>query len=115
MFQEKGVWDMPNSFEKLYHIVDGLNARFVNGNEPFQMVARLCEEAGELAKEVNHFEGMGIKVQKHGEPDKVVLVKEVQDVIRVALSIARYYGIEGELERSIDGSYEKLRNEEHIK
>lgn len=33
-------------FEKLYHIVDGLNRRFPDGNEPFQIITRLCEEAG---------------------------------------------------------------------
>lgn len=94
--------------EMLYRIVDGLNARFPNGNEPFQMVARLCEEAGELAAVVNHFEGTGIKRQKHGEPDPAALAKEVQDVLRAALAIARYYGIEDQLRASIDESYRRL-------
>lgn len=102
-------------FAKLNHIVDGLNARFPNGNTPFQIVSRLCEEAGELAKAVNHFEGTGIKVQKYGEPDRMNLAKEVQDVIRAALSIAQYYRIETELQISIDDSYQRLVEEGYIK
>ena len=102
-------------FTKLNFIVDGLNMRFADGNTPFQMMSRLCEEAGELAKTVNHFEGTGIKRQKYGEPDRLHLAKEVQDVIRAALSVARYYGIENELRASIDESYQRLLNEGYIK
>ena len=101
-------------FEKLYQIVDGLNRRFPDGNEPFQIITRLCEEAGELAKEVNHFEGTGVKMQKHGAPDRAKLAREVQDVMRAALSVARHYGIENELAFSIDDSYEKLLREGFI-
>ncbi len=101
-------------FEKLYQIVDGLNRRFPDGNEPFQIITRLCEEAGELAKEVNHFEGTGVKMQKHGAPDRAKLAKEVQDVIQAALGIARYYGIEDDLKLSIDEVYEKLISEGYI-
>ncbi len=103
-----------DNFEKLYHIVDGLNRRFSDGNDPFQIITRLCEEAGELAKEVNHFEGTGVKMQKHGAPDRAKLAKEVQDVMLAALSIARHYGIENELAFSIDDSYEKLLREGFI-
>ncbi len=103
-----------DNFEKLYHIVDGLNRRFSDGNDPFQIITRLCEEAGELAKEVNHFEGTGVKMQKHGAPDRAKLAKEVQDVMRAALSVARHYGIENELAFSIDDSSEKLLREGFI-
>ncbi len=101
-------------FERLLDFVDGLNKRFPSGNDPFQIVTRLCEEAGELASAVNHFEGAGVKRQKHGEPDKAALAKEVQDVIRAALSIACYYGIEDDLRRSIDTSYQRLRDEGYV-
>jgi NTP pyrophosphatase (non-canonical NTP hydrolase) len=39
-------------------------------------MTRLLEECGELAKEVNHFEGTGIKRQKYGEPDKTTWPKK---------------------------------------
>lgn len=96
---------MPDYFDKLYLTLDGYNKKYPEGNTPFQIITRLCEEAGELASEVNHFEGSGAKMQKHGVPDKVALAKEVQDVIRTALSIVRYYGVEQELKDAIDHSY----------
>jgi NTP pyrophosphatase (non-canonical NTP hydrolase) len=96
----------PTDFEKLYLTVDGYNAKYPRGNTPFQIMTRLCEEAGELASAVNHFEDTGIKRQKHGEPDRVALAKEVQDVILTALMVARYYGIEQELKSLIDSRYQ---------
>jgi NTP pyrophosphatase (non-canonical NTP hydrolase) len=106
--------ESPDYFERLYRIVDGLNARFPDGDEPFRIVTRLCEEAGELASAVNHFEGTGVKMSKHGSPDAGVLAKEIQDVLRAALALARHYGVEGRLRVSIDDSYRKLRAEGHI-
>jgi NTP pyrophosphatase (non-canonical NTP hydrolase) len=46
-----------------------LNKRFPDGNQPFQIITCLCEEAGELAQVVNHFEG-SVKRQKMGEPSR---------------------------------------------
>ena len=99
----------PDYFEKLYQQIDILNAHFPEGNTPFHIITRLCEEAGELAAEVNHFEGMGLKRQKRGEPDKMALAKEVEDVIKSALSIARYYSIEQELRDSIELNCRKIQ------
>lgn len=101
-------------FEKLQAIIKGLNKRFPKGNEPFQIITRLCEESGELAKEVNHFEATGVKIKNYGKPDKDKLAKEVQDVIRCALQVASYYGIEKELHKSIDESIEKLKKQGYI-
>jgi len=96
---------------KLYVITLGLNRRFPEGNEPFKMMTRLLEESGELAKEINHFEGTGIKRQKYGEPDKNHLAKEVMDVLRCAVQVAIHYGIETELNQALQGSYERLKQE----
>ena len=104
----------PDYFDKLMLTVDGYNKKYPNGNSPFQIITRLCEEAGELASEVNHFEDMGAKRLKHGLPDRKALAKEVQDVIRTALSIARYYGVEQELKDSIDWSYRTKIDEGYI-
>jgi hypothetical protein len=41
-----------------------------------------------LAGEINHFEGCGVKREKHGEPTITHLAKEVQDVMRVVLQAA---------------------------
>ncbi|MEZ4592912.1 MAG: MazG nucleotide pyrophosphohydrolase domain-containing protein [Chloroflexota bacterium] len=100
--------------EKLYQITHGLMKRFPNGNDPFQMVTRLAEECGELAAQVNHFEASGVKRQKLGEPDTIRLAKEVQDVLRCALTLAVHYGIEAELADSMEQSYQKLLAEGFI-
>jgi NTP pyrophosphatase (non-canonical NTP hydrolase) len=98
-----------NTYEELVEIVKHLDKRFPSGCEIFQRVSRLAEETGELAQAVNHIEGMGIKREKHGEPDMENLVKEIQDVMRAALGIAQHYGVEKELERSIHASYQKTQ------
>jgi NTP pyrophosphatase (non-canonical NTP hydrolase) len=99
------------TLEKLYAICRGLNHRFADGDAPFQIMTRLLEECGELAEQVNHFEGRGVKRDKHGEPDKAKLAKEVQDVVRCALQIAMYYGIEKELEESVEKAYQRVKEE----
>ena len=91
--------------EALFEIVDALNNKYPSGNTPFQIVARLTEEVGELAQAVNHYERTGIKVEKYGPPDRVKLATDVHHVLRAALAVARYYGIEGELKHSIDTSH----------
>ncbi len=86
--------------EPLWAITHDLNRRFPNGNTPDQIMTRLLEESGELAQQVNHFEDSGLKRQKHGAPDPAHLAKELKDVIRCALQIAIYYGIEAEVEQT---------------
>lgn len=100
--------------DKLWQITEGLNRRFPDGNDPFQSMTRLLEECGELTQQVNHFEGGGIKYQKHGAPDKQKLAKEVMHVLRGALQIALYYDIRPELEAAIEKSYQALKEERHI-
>ena len=100
--------------DKIIQIVKGLNMAFPDGNDPYKIITRLAEECGELAKEVNHFEHSGIKLEKYGEPSKEAMAKEVQDVIRCALQVAVYYGIEEELEVSVERSYQKLKTDGFI-
>jgi len=100
-----------NNLDKLLPITRGLNRRFKDGDDPFQIATRLLEECGELAKEINHFEGTGVKRQKYGEPDKAHLAKEVQDVMRVALQVAIHYQIEPDLETSIEQAYQRMQAE----
>lgn len=93
--------------DRIYQIVDDLNQKLGNQN-PFQIMTRLAEEVGELAQQINHHESQGIKVQKHGQPDKEKLAKEVQDVIRCALQIARYYELEDILNQQIEERIAKI-------
>lgn len=106
--------DKPDLMERLMVVSVGLARRFPNHNDPFQIMTRLLEECGELAEQVNHFEGTGVKREKYGEPDKVKLAKEIQDVLRCALQVAQYYGIEKELQASIEQSYQRLKAEGFI-
>lgn len=95
------------TYEELTEIVHYLDRRFPDGNEIFQRVSRSAEETGELAQMVNHMEGMGMKHEKYGAPDKEKLAKEIQDVMRAVLGIAKHYEIEDLLEQSIHTAYKK--------
>ncbi|MCI0398188.1 MAG: hypothetical protein L0332_16555 [Chloroflexi bacterium] len=94
--------------DELFAITKNLNHRFPDGNQPFQIMTRMLEECGELAQQVNHFESTGVKQQKYGVPDKTKMAKEVMDVIRGALQIALYYGLEAEVEAFFETAYRSL-------
>ncbi|WBW96313.1 hypothetical protein [Oceanirhabdus sp. W0125-5] len=100
--------------DKLYKMVEGYYKRFPEGVEPFQMVTRLLEECGEVASEVNHFEDSGIKRQKHGEPSKEALAVELKQAMVALMQIAVYYSVEEELEKSIDASLKRMKEEKLI-
>ncbi|NSW52707.1 MAG: hypothetical protein HPY85_09405 [Anaerolineae bacterium] len=63
---------------------------------------------------MNHFEGTGIKRQKYGEPDTTKLAKEVSQVVRCALEVATYYGIENRVEAEFSSSYQWLKTRGYI-
>jgi len=100
--------------EKLYALAEGLNRRFPNGNEPYQMATRLAEECGEVAAEICHWENSGVKRQRRGEPSKESLAGEIKNVLSCAMQIAVYYGVQDELRQTIDRSLAKLKAEGHI-
>ena len=99
---------------KLRAIASGLNLRLPEGDEAFRIATRLLEECGELAQQVNHFQGVGIKREKMGEPSAAMLAKEIKDVLLCALQLAQHYGVEQELRASIESSYQQLKGEECI-
>lgn len=95
--------------DKAMQVAKGLSKAYSDGNNPFQIITRLAEECGELAKEVNHWERTGIKIKKYGEPSKESLASEIKNVITCALQVALYYGVEEELAASLDKSYNNLK------
>jgi NTP pyrophosphatase (non-canonical NTP hydrolase) len=99
----------------LLTVAQGLNNRFPEGSTPFQIMTRLLEESGELAQQVNIFEGTGIKREKNGPPDRQKMAKEVKDVLLCALQVCLYYGIEEEVEATLQWSYQRLTAEGHIR
>lgn len=84
-----------------YLLAKGTNARFPEGNTPFQITTRLLEECGEVAAEVNLWEGSGIKRAKHGAPKKENLAGEIRQAAIALFQLALYYGVEAELEASV--------------
>lgn len=97
--------------KKIYEVAAGHTARFPDGNEPYKIVTRILEECGEVASEVNHFEKSGIKTQKHGEPSKQKLADEVKQALLCMMQLVQYYGIEEELEQSVNNSLERIKKE----
>jgi NTP pyrophosphatase (non-canonical NTP hydrolase) len=108
------LWENLRGFtlnlEKLPFLAEALHQRF-GGREPFGIMTRLLEECGELAQEVNHFEGGETKLQKHGSPNKEKFAKEVLDVLRLVFQIVKYYELEQELEQKINTTYQRSINE----
>ena len=97
--------------ERFYKMAEAADKRFPEGVEPFQMLARLLEECGEVAKEVNHFEGSGIKLQKYGAPSKEKLANEIRQAAVALFQLAKHYSVENELEQAIEASLQRSRAE----
>lgn len=102
-------------FDNLLLLARGMNARFPKGNEPYQIMTRLLEECGEVAKEVHRFEKSGTKVERHGVGDKGALAGEVKDVLNALMQLVLYYGIEVEVAQAIQQSIARLGEEGYLK
>jgi NTP pyrophosphatase (non-canonical NTP hydrolase) len=105
---------MAIDFEQLRAVARGFSRRFPEGNDPFRMMTRLLEECGELAQQVNHFEGSGVKREKHGEPDRAQLAHEIRDVLTCVARVMDHYGVEAEVAASIELYYQSLKREGFI-
>ena len=97
--------------ERFYRMARVANLRFPGGNEPFQIVTRLLEECGEVAAEVNFWEGSGRKREKHGAPQKENLANEIRQAMVALTQLALYYGVEEQLETQIEENLARLRTE----
>ncbi len=97
-----------DKIDKIYEINNLLVKRF-GESTPFMIMTRVAEEVGELAKEVNNFEAVGVKNEKMGTPNKMHLAKEAQDVLRTVLQVVQKYDAMKEFEESIDESFNKLQ------
>jgi NTP pyrophosphatase (non-canonical NTP hydrolase) len=74
------------------HRVDAWIAQFEEGYfDPLTNMARLSEEVGELAREVNH--RFGLKTKKKDEPDGD-LAMEMADILFVVICMANREGID---------------------
>lgn len=86
--------------------VDAWISQFQEGYwPPLTNLARLIEEVGELAREMNH--RFGEKTKRADEPDQD-LALELADVLFVLLVIANEQGID--MEEALDRVLEKYRS-----
>lgn len=84
--------------------VDGWIGRFEEGYfHPLTNLARLSEEVGELAREVNH--RFGEKTKKPGEPEGD-LAMEMADILFVLICMANREGID--LQAAFDRMMQKV-------
>ncbi len=97
--------------QRFYQMAEASNHRFPEGVQPYQMATRLLEECGEVAAEINLWEGSGLKRQKHGEPKKENIANEIRQAMVELVKIARYYHVEEELEASIQASLARSQRE----
>jgi NTP pyrophosphatase (non-canonical NTP hydrolase) len=106
---------MTIDFEQLRAVARGFSLRFPESDDAFRMMTRLLEECGELAQQVNHFEGSGVKREKYGEPDRAKLAQEIRDVLTCVARIIEHYQVEEEVAASIEWVYQRLTSEGFIK
>jgi len=105
---------MTIDFDQLQAVARGFSRRFPHGDDPFQIMTRLFEECGELAQQVNHFEGSGVKHEKYGEPDRAQLAQEIRDVLTCVARVIDHYHVEAEVAASIEWVYQRLTSEGFI-
>jgi len=106
---KKIIWGV--NMEQFYKMVEASNKRFPEGVNPYQMATRLLEECGEIASEIHHWEGAGLKRQKYGEPSKENLANELRQAMVELFKIAVYYSVENELEESVNQSLQMSKRE----
>lgn len=93
----------------------GLRNRFPAGHEPYRIMTRLLEEAGELAQQVNLFEDPGAKQHKMGEPRKAALADEVKGVLIAAFQVTDYYDAWDDLSESFEAMRDRLIRDGYLK
>ena len=94
------------SFSDAQRDVDAWISQFEEGYwEPLSLLARITEEVGELAREVNH--RWGEKPKKPSEPDSEV-GDEIADVIFVLLALAN--SLEIDMDEAFSKVMEKYRS-----
>lgn len=101
--------DEKRSLYSMQQEVDGYIQQFKVGYfSPLAQLARLTEEVGELAREVNHT--YGEKSKKASEPDNSV-VEELGDVLFVTMIMANSLNID--LTDVFEKNMEKFNHRDH--
>ena len=83
-------------------------------DDPFTLLAQLVGAAGAVAKVVHHLLGMGLKREKHGEPDLQNLEVAVVRVIDAVLRNATHHGHLDALHTSLQASYRAYQRDNFL-
>jgi NTP pyrophosphatase (non-canonical NTP hydrolase) len=75
-------------FHLLVATAHELAARYPDDAGAFVKLAKLTEETGEVANQINIWAGTGLKREKHGAFDARELAAELSDVLRAVIGIA---------------------------
>lgn len=86
------------NLKKLQQFVRKMAEKFPEEENALDILARLTEECGEVAKEIRKIEGKGSKVRFELTGDKEKLADELVDVLNVIASIANHYDLDLETE-----------------
>jgi NTP pyrophosphatase (non-canonical NTP hydrolase) len=99
------------SFKLAQQRVDAWISRFEEGYfHPLTNMARLAEEVGELAREVNHRFGQKTKKREEAEGD---LAMEMADILFVLICMANREGID--LQQAFDRMMEKVESRDETR
>ncbi len=94
-----------NTLTSVQKIVNEWINQFEEGYwPPLSMLAALMEEAGEVAREINHIEGY----KKKRTPDRTALNLEIADLLFSLVCIANYYHVD--LDRAFREVMDKYAN-----
>jgi NTP pyrophosphatase (non-canonical NTP hydrolase) len=85
-----------------------LAARYPEDTGAFVRLAKLTEETGEVAAQINIWAGTGLKRSKHGPFDARKLAAELSDALRAAVSIAVDFDILNLLITEIRGRHNEI-------
>ena len=88
--------------DKVFAISRAASERF-GMNSPFQILARLTEELGEIASEVNARDGSIPKGDKHQGGES--LCREIHDLLRGIAQLVDHYDLVDELNETIATSH----------
>lgn len=97
--------------EKIFEITRAADTKF-GMTGPFEVLARLTEELGEIASEVNAIEGSKSKLEK-GESGSE-LPAEMVDLLKALAALIDHYDLLDQVNERIRQSHQRWRDDGYI-
>lgn len=86
-----------------------LSAHFGDGDDPYQALASLTEELGEVAAEINKLQGTGAKATLEKSGSRAALEEELGDVVLSTFYLAN--ALDVDLEAEMSAKYARLKKQ----